>query len=66
MRAAHLYFIKHITENKLKMFNKIICKKPLRNSQNENDLFAANFSFIARNTVNVPFMASLSISTIYI
>ena len=58
MRAANLYFTKHITDNKSNIFNKIIRKKPLRNSRNENDLFAANFSFIARDTFYLLFCSS--------
>ena len=44
-----------VTENKWNIFNKIICKKPLRNSKNENDSVVANCCSIARDTVYLIF-----------
>ena len=58
MRAANLYFTKDVTEDKWKIFNNIIRKKPLRNSKNENDLLAANFCFVPRDTFYLLFWSS--------
>ena len=58
MRVANRYFKEHIAENILKILNKIISKKPSRYSENVNDLSAANFSFITKDTFYLLFRLS--------
>ena len=48
-----------------KNFNKIIHEKPWKNSGNENDLFAANFSFIARDSFYLFFGHHIFIRNFY-